>query len=210
MQFANEKYKVPAPKRRRGRRRENLRQAHSSQNQLLRVEVQSAFKELHFAHGPLRLDVHRHFRPRLVIDRLDQYTERRRDGAVVRDVRLIPLVVQLLDPRRVARAPQHPVAPRRVAALLRGIVLGAVDVVLVRRRKRDGTLHERAQTNVGFHFFRQLVVDQQVLKRVLLDGRYDQVSAMVDSVVQVPTHLYMNSYALVVESCTPALTKTIS
>ena len=125
-----------------------------------------------------------------MIYRLDQYTERRRDGPVVRDVRLIPLVMQQLDPRRVARTPQHPVAPRRDAALLRGVVLGAVDVVLVRRRERDGALHEGPQTDVRFHFFRQLVVHQQVLERVLLNGGYDQVSALVNSVVQVPAHLY--------------------
>ena len=94
-----------------------------------------------------------------MLDRLDQHTEPRRDGSMVRDIRLVSLVVQLLDSRRVTRAPQHPVAPRRDAALFRGIVLGAVEVVLVRRRERDGAFHEGAQTDVGLHFFRQLVVD---------------------------------------------------
>ena len=58
-----------------------------------------------------------------------------------------------------------------------------MEVILVRRRERDGAFHEGAQTDVGFHFFRQLVVDQEVVERVLLDGRYDRVSALVDSVV---------------------------
>jgi len=126
---------------------------------------------------------------------------------MIRDVRLVPPVVQLLHTRRVARAPQHPVAPRRDPPLLGRVVLGAVQVVLVRRRERNGALHERAQADVGLHLFRQLVVHQEALKRVLLDGRYDQVPALVDSVVQVAAHLYVGMYVVGVQSCNPGTHK---
>jgi hypothetical protein len=52
------------------------------------------------------------------------------------------------------------------------------------------------QTDVSFHLFRELVVDQKALIRVLLDGGYDHVPSMVNSVVQVAAHLYMYKCAL--------------
>ena len=65
-----------------------------------------------------------------------------------------------------------------------------MQVVLVRRRERDGPFHEGAQAHVGLHFFQELVVHQKVLERVVLDGRDGRVSALIDSVVQVPAHLW--------------------
>jgi hypothetical protein len=161
-----------------------------SQDQLFGVKRLRIAQQLHLAHGPLRPDLLLHPAPRVLLDRLDQHAERRGDRAVVRDVRLVSPVVQLLDARRVAPAPQHPVAPRRDPPLLRRVVLVAVEVVFVRRRKGDGPLCEVAQADVRLHLLHELVVDQEVLERVLMDGRHDRVSALIDSVVQIPAHLY--------------------
>ena len=161
-----------------------------SQKQLLGVKRLRLDQQLHFAHRPLRPDFLLHLTPRVLLDRLDQHAERRRDGSVVRDVGLVPTIVQLLDARRVSCAPEHPVAPRRYPPLLGRVVFGAVQVVLVRRRERDGPFHKGAQAHVGLHFFQELIVHQKVLERVVLDGRDGRVSALIDSVVQVPAHLW--------------------
>ena len=93
-------------------------------------------------------------------DGLDRQAEARRDGPVVRHVRLPATVVQLLYTRRLARAPQDTVAPRRDAALLRRVVFVGPSVILVRRCEGERSLGERAQTEgaIEFHLFEELVL----------------------------------------------------
>ena len=161
----------------------------ASHDQLLRVKSLRLDQQLYLAHGPLRPHLLLHLTPRVLPNRLDQHAERRRNGTMIRDVRLVPSIVQLLDTRRIARAPEHAVAPRRDPSLLGRVVLCAVRIILVRRRKGDGALHEGAQAHVRLHFFRELIVRQQAVECVLLDGGHDHVSALVDSVVKIPAHL---------------------
>src|SRR5579863_10622256 len=90
----------------------------SSQDQLRGVKRLCLDQQLHLAHGPLRPDIFFHLAPRVLVDRLYQHAERRRDGTMIRDVWFVPAIVQLLDARRIARAPEHAVAPRGDPPLL--------------------------------------------------------------------------------------------